>query len=206
MFLLSHQILNLVNSPCWKFRYMLFDLVGFFIFRNQLCFVCMSVVDVSLCKSSLFKWFTLFWLFKFNICLGIFSHSLYRTTLHIQLVIATFRALCAISKRQTVMSQELLICENNIMQLSHFHIQDIKDSMSLFYYLYLWTFHSDYLMYHLSFYSHCSNSYIYVRKLLKQLLLPPWKKDQSLKFQQKTFNYREILKFLTLFYSFLASF
>lgn len=64
-------------------------------------------------------------------------------------MIATFRALCAISKRQTVMSQELLICENNIMQLSHFHIQDIKDSMSLFYYLYLWTFHSDYLMYHL---------------------------------------------------------
>lgn len=59
------------------------------------------------------------------------------------------------------MSQELLICENNIIQLSHFHIQDIKDSMSLFYYLYLWTFHSDYLMYHLSFYSHCSNSYIY---------------------------------------------
>lgn len=78
-----------------------------------------------------------FLFFKFNICLGIFSHNLFRTTLHIQLVIATFRALCAISKRQTVMSQELLICENNIMQLSHFHIQDIKDSMSLFYYLYL---------------------------------------------------------------------
>lgn len=83
------------------------------------------------------------------------------------------------------MSQELLICENNIMQLSHFHIQDIKDSMSLFYYLYLWTFHSDYLMYHLSFYSHCSNSYIYVRKLLKQLLLLPWKKDPIIEISTK---------------------
>lgn len=83
-------------------------------------------------QSSLFKYITLFWLFKFNICFGIFCHSSFRTTLHIQQVIDTFRALCAILKRQTVMSQELLICENNIMHLSLFHIQDIKESISFF--------------------------------------------------------------------------
>lgn len=113
---------------------MLFDLVGFFIFRNQVCFVSMSVVDVSLCEvhsSNILLYF------DFLNSTSVVEYCLRVYFIQRQLVIATFRALCAISKRQTAMSQILLICENNIMQLSLFHIQDIKDSMSLFNYLYL---------------------------------------------------------------------
>lgn len=54
---------------------------------------------------------TLFWtlLLKFNICFVIFSHNLFLTKLQVDLVIDTFRTLYVISKRQSAMSQELLI-------------------------------------------------------------------------------------------------